>query len=77
MSENALFEKCPGCGNEIAISPSPIKCMYTGNHADNQTIRVEVDAYCEHCDDTYYGHYDLDLNAGDFSWWTFSDYFGG
>ena len=75
MIKSGIWEMCPECQAEIPIRRGTIEPLYVGDYVDNQTIRVDVDAYCENCDNTYYGAYDFDLRAGNFHWLTFKEYF--
>ena len=59
-----IVESCPNCGKDIEILEDEMEATCIGG----TSIRVDAKAYCDDCEDTFFGSYFFNAEDGDFQW---------
>jgi hypothetical protein len=59
-----IWKDCPNCGEPVLILDDELEVHYCGG----MSVRIDGKAYCEKCDDNFYGSWYVDIPEDEWEW---------
>ena len=59
-----IIENCPNCGEEVEILDDELQVAYVGD----MSVRVDGKAFCNNCDDVFYGSWYVEIPEDSWEW---------